>query len=44
VLYSQHLRKNTLPQYAGPPLRCAEAIVAVKAKNAQVSRAVVPPE
>jgi hypothetical protein len=41
VLYTQHLRINTLPQYAGPPLGCSEAIVAVKAKNAQVSRAVV---
>jgi len=42
VLYMQHLKKNTLPQYAGPPLRCAEAIVAIEAENAQVSRAVVP--
>jgi hypothetical protein len=44
VLYSQHLRINTLPQYAGPPLGCSEAIVAVKAENAQVGRAVVAAE
>jgi hypothetical protein len=44
VLYLQHPRKNTLPQYAGASLGCAEAIVAVKAKNAQVARAVVSAE
>jgi len=44
VLHTQHLRKNTLPQYAGSPLRCAEAIVAVKAENAQIGRAVVAAE
>jgi len=37
VLYLQPLRKNTLPQYAGVPLRCAVAIVAIKAENAQVA-------
>jgi hypothetical protein len=41
VLYTQHLRINTLPQYAGASLGCAEAIVAIKAENAQICCAVV---
>jgi hypothetical protein len=44
VLHTQHLRKNTLPQYAGASLSCAEAIVAVKTKNTQVACTVVAAE
>jgi hypothetical protein len=44
VLFRQPLRKNTLPQYAGVPLRCAVAIVTVEAQNTQVAAFVAAPE